>query len=173
MGLHSTPPFVSHFLTHSVPPTIITLFSISSFLWLLLLQFIFTYEESINHLKYIKPSQTLFRPSKTQMYKSINVPNIILEDLRPGSSDPGCNASATHQAGNSTVLFLLHLSLGQCHWYISKHIFDSSFTPPYCVQAECPSLPSQPSSFLKFFNFFSLLYSFGHLPGPSSTLLGH
>lgn len=39
------------------------------------------------------------------MYKSINVPNIILEDLRPGSSDPGWKASPTHQAGNSTVLF--------------------------------------------------------------------
>lgn len=52
LGLHSLPlpQFVSHFLTHSVSPTLITLFSISSFLWLLLLQFIFTHEESINHL---------------------------------------------------------------------------------------------------------------------------
>lgn len=56
--------------------------------------------------------------------------------------------------GIALSFFPLHLSLDPCHWYISKHILDSSFIPPYCVQAECPSLPSQPSSFLKFFNCF-------------------
>lgn len=70
LGLNS-PRFVSHFIPHSVLPPLLILFPISSFLWLLLFQFIFTYEKSTNHptLSDIKPFQTLFGQSKTQIYK--------------------------------------------------------------------------------------------------------
>lgn len=115
LGL-SSPRFVSHFIPHSVHPILI-LFPISSFLWLLLFQFIFTYEESINHLTLsdIKPFQILFGQSKTQIYKPSmsQMPPLGFWDLGQVTQDN--RSPLPSRQGAALSCLPSHLSVGQCH----------------------------------------------------------
>lgn len=174
LGFNS-PCFVSHFILHSVLPIFI-LFPISSFLWLLLFQVIFTCEESINHLPLsdIKPFQTLFGQGKTQTYKPsmCQIPPLGFQDLGQVAQD----RRSPYAPGQRTALCFLpsHLSVGQRHSRcLSKHISDSFFIPLSHLQGECPSLPPQLSSFLKICNLFFFILVPLPLPWAPTTLPGH